>query len=256
MKSPIKDLRHNSKSLDFLKKIIPPHSNIQSFLLFAGDLEINLAEDQRHVSAHTNKFVVYDFWDSLFEDPSVLASMADFFFPFESEEIFNVFQKEYNRMKDPYVRSALFFLLNRCSSNGMISSGKLEQKNYSPMALSYIKRFKQTNFEIIYDNCEDFLTAVAEASDTDFILLPVGKFSFNLLEEGINRGPEETAIYHKDLKKTVDSLDTKVILLYKYHIGALKLYKDYNIAMLDEYGRKTSDKEKAQELVIANFRIN
>ena len=116
--------------------------------------------------------------------------------------------------------------------------------------------FKQTNFDITYDNCNDFLTALAKASHADFVLLPVGKFSYNLLEEGINRGEEETAVYHKDLKKIVDSLDTKVILIYKYHAAAAKLYKDYNIAMLDEYGRETSDKEKAQELVIANFRID
>jgi site-specific DNA-adenine methylase len=256
MKSPIKDLRYASRALSVLKRIIPADSSVESFLLFAGDLEINLAEAGRQVTAHTNRYVIYDFWVSLFESPWVLSEMAQFFYPFESQEVFNVFQKDYSKKKDPYMRAALFFLLNRCSSIGMISSGDLDQKNYTPMALTHLERFKQINFDVVCDQSENFLANVSQIKDTDFIFFPVGKFSFNLLEEGITRGQEETTIYHKELKETVDALKTPTILNYVYHPGVVQLYSDYEMIMLDKYGKDTSDKTKAKELIIANFGIS
>ena len=200
MISPLKDLRHKSKSLNVLMDIIPPHSNIESFLLFAGDLEINLAEAGRPTVAHTNRFVIYDFWTSLFEDALNVAKSVEYFFPFESEDVFRVFQDTYFKNNSPIVRAALFFLLNRCSSDGMISHGSLKQENYNPLALSYIRRFKQVNFEVVCDQCEDFSEMLTEIKkETDFILIPVGKFSHNLLTEGVNHGAEESIFFHKTL---------------------------------------------------------
>lgn len=257
MKSPIKDLRHNTKSLSVLKEIIPAGSVVESFLLFAGDVEINLAESGRQVIAHTNRYVIYDFWKTLFDDSDSLAQSVEYLYPFKTEEVFRVFQNNYHKEKSPLMRAALFFLLNRCSSNGMISSGILEQKNYNPLALNYIRRFKQINFDVAYDyslSMEHSLNRISEQAD--FIFLPVGKFSYNFLSEGINRGAEETVIVHKELKSIVDNIDTKTILNYQYHPGVLKLYKDYeSIIMLNQYGNKTTKKEDAKEVLIANFRI-
>ena len=256
MRTPIKDLRYTTKSLSQLKKIIPPESYVETFLLFSGNIEINLAEANRHVTAHTTKLVIYDFWKSMIEAPEFVADIAAHLYPFEDEKLFNVFQEKYHQNKDPHVRAALFFLLNRCSSDGMISHGKLESKNYNPVALSYIKRFNPVNFGVKYDEQDDFMTTLSGTKDADYIFLPVGKFSFNFLEEGINRGPEETTVYHKDLKRTVDAISTKTILNYQFHPEVLKLYKDYTIVMLDKYGRKTTNRETAKELLVANFRID
>jgi site-specific DNA-adenine methylase len=258
MISPIKDLRHNTKSLSILKEIIPAGSNVESFLLFAGDVEINLAESERIVIAHTNRYVIYDFWKTLFDDSRSLAQSIEYLYPFKTEEVFRVFQNNYHKEKSPLMRAALFFLLNRCSSNGMISSGVLEQKNYNPLALNYIRRFKQINFDVAYDYSLSIEHSLNRTSaQTDFIFLPVGKFSYNLLSEGINRGPEETTIVHKKLKNIVDNISTKTILNYQYHPGVLKLFKDYeSITMLDEYGKETTNKENAKEILIANFRTS
>lgn len=255
MISPLKDLRHKSKSLNVLMDIIPPHSNIESFLLFAGDLEINLAEAGRPTVAHTNRFVIYDFWTSLFEDALNVAKSVEYFFPFESEDVFRVFQDTYFKNNSPIVRAALFFLLNRCSSDGMISHGSLKQENYNPLALSYIRRFKQVNFEVVCDQCEDFSEMLTEIKkETDFILIPVGKFSHNLLTEGVNHGAEESIFFHKTLKDKIDKVDAQVVINYKYHQHVLNMYSDYkSIILIDDYGRKTDNKEKAKEVIIANF---
>ena len=256
MRTPIKDLRYVTKSLSALKKIIPPESRVETFLLFSGNIEINLAEADRRVTAHTTKLVIYDFWKSMTEAPEIIAEIAEHIYPFEDEKLFNVFQEKYHKSKDPYVRAALFFLLNRCSSDGMISHGKLESKNYNPVALSHIKRFNPINFNVEYDDCDDFMETIRHTEDADYIFLPVGKFGYNFLEEGINRGPEETSVYHKDLKEVVGATTIRTIINYQYHPEVLKLYKDYDIMMLDKYGRQTSEEETAEELIIANFRIN
>jgi len=258
MISPIKDLRHNTKSLSVLKKIIPTGSVVESFLLFAGDVEINLAESGRPVIAHTNRYVIYDFWKTLFDDPNSLAQSVEYLYPFETEEVFRVFQNNYHKEKSPLMRAALFFLLNRCSSSGMISSGVLEQNNYNPLALNYIRRFKQINFDVAYDGALSIENSINRVSEqTDFIFLPVGRFSYNFLSEGINRGPEDTIIVHKKLKSIVDNIPTKTVLNYQYHPGVLKLFKGYeSIIMLNEYGKETTIKENAKEILIANFRTS
>jgi hypothetical protein len=255
--SPIKDLRHNSKSLSLLLEIIPANSDIESFLLFAGDVEINLAQAGRRVIAHTNKFVIYDFWKSLFDDCENIAQNAEHFFPFESEEVFRVFQGMYFKNKNPFARAALFFLLNRCSSDGMISHGSLDQKNYNPLALTYVRRFRQINFDVKHDKGESLASALLKTnSNTDYVFLPIGKFSYNLLSDGMNRGEEETAISHKDIESVVGQLDTRTIINYKYHPQVLKLYQDYSILMVDAYGRPTTNRDKTEEVLIANFRLS
>jgi site-specific DNA-adenine methylase len=223
--------------------------------LFAGDLEINLAQSGRPTIAHTNRFVIYDFWTSLFEDAPSIAKSVEYFYPFESEEVFRVFQDTYFKNKSPIVRSALFFLLNRCSSDGMISHGGIEQENYNPLALSYIRRFKQINFDVVYDRCDDFSETLAEIKEeTDFIFIPVGKFSYDLLTEGVNRGPEESIFIHKTLKNKIDKVDGQIVINYKYHQHVLNMYSDYkSIILIDDYGRVTNNKEKAKEVIIANF---
>ncbi len=258
MISPIKDLRHNTKSLSVLKDIIPKSSTVESFLLFAGDVEIGLAEAERQVIAHTNKYIIYDFWKTLFDNPENLAQSVEYLFPFESEDVFRVFQDTYHKQKSPTMRSALFFLVNRCSSDGMISSGQLQQKNYNPLALNYIRRFKQINFNVVYDYSPNLKNCISSTSpQTDYVFLPVGKFSYNFLSEGMNRGPEETTIVHKELKNIVDNIDTKTILNYQYHPGALNLFKDYgSTILLDKYGKRTIKHENAKEILIANFRID
>ena len=63
MKSPIKDLRFTPKSLGVLKEMIPEKSFVDTYLLYSGETEINLAEADRYVVSHTNSYIIYDFWN-------------------------------------------------------------------------------------------------------------------------------------------------------------------------------------------------
>ena len=170
----------------------------------------------------------------------------------ELKNLFIAFQKDSSDSPDFYVRSAYFFLLNQMSDSNLISSGKLDLKNLNPVSLHTLQNFKIDNFYLSYDKDAEFLK-ILDKKDSDFLLLPVGKYSHNLFEYGKNKGPETTTVYHDKLFKSLRDIDTKWIVIYKNHLEVFDMYKDYNVFMVDKYGRRTIKKDKCEEIIIANF---
>ena len=253
MKSPIKENINNFKCLPLLRKLVPKGSVINSFLFFDGAIEFGLAESDRFVVAHTSQYVIYEFWKCAADDPKKIGDMSKFLFDVNEPNIFHILQENWPKYQDPYVRSALFFLLNRCSESGLISSGKFNSKNYNPIALSHLNNFKINNFHIEWDDTSNFIEGIENARKADYLLLPVGKFSYNFFEHGKNRGFEMTSVNHKKLFETLNQKKDKWVVVYKPHPQLYKLYKDYNITMLNKYGKRTNDKSSCEEVVIANF---
>jgi|TARA_Y100000034_G_scaffold51844_1_gene63715 site-specific DNA-adenine methylase len=255
VKSPIKDSTNQFKCATFLKKLIPEGSVVHSFLFYAGDLEFTLAESQRFVYAHTIKPLIHEFWECALEDAERLhAIVTSPVFTFESENMFPILQETWPTYRDPYLRSSLFFLLNRCSSSGLISSGELNDKNFNPIALSYLKKFNPPNFHVVFDKEKEFVNTLPNA-DGDYLLIPVGKFNYNLFDYGKSRGHETTIVNHKALAATLKEMDKdqKWIVVYNFHAELLKLYEDYKIVGLDKYGNVKNNPKEWEELVIANF---
>jgi hypothetical protein len=222
-------------------------------LFFNGTPEFQLAKENRFVVAHTNRFVVYEFWQCAIDDPRRIAAFASQLYPINDEPIWTILQENWAKYKDPYVRSGVFFLLNRCSDSGKIASGKLENSNFNPVAFNYLKNFSTRNFHIQHDESDDFLSGVDDLKDCDYVLIPAGQHKLNLLDEGSPLGLEETRINHRKIKKWFDSTDKKCILIYFKNKNVFRNYKNYNLTMIDKWGRVTSDKDRCEEIVIANF---
>jgi hypothetical protein len=255
MRTPIKQSVNNFSSLAVLKDLIPAGNIVNSFLFFGGDIEFNLAESKRLIIAHSDKFVVCEFWETALENPKRIADIAQHFFgAFQKEEkIFHLLQENWPKYHDPFVRSALFFILNRCSDTGLISSGKFNDKHFNPLSLSRLKNFAPTNFALKWNKEEDFPQQISRVEGGDVLLFPIGKFGYNFLEQGKPRGFETMVINHKKLSENLKEEKRKWIVLYKYHSGVMELYGNYNIIMVDKYGRKIKDEQNCKELVIANF---
>jgi hypothetical protein len=259
MKPLIKD-NLNFKSLRTVKELIPKKSIVSSFLFYSGALEFNLAEDDRFISAHTTRYVVYEFWRCALEDPFLVANHAQFFSKllkddsqFSNEKTFAILQENWPQYKDPWVRSAYFFLLNRCSEKGLISSGKLNLKYFNPLSVLNLKSFKIKNFHIHFNHEENFISTLKPAEEVDYLFLPVGKYSYNLFEHGKSKGYETTTVNHKKLHENLVKQSKKWIVLYKNHTGVFDLYNDCNIIMVNKYGRKTTQKDDCEDIIIANF---
>jgi len=252
MKSPLKpNIRY--KSTWELKKLIPPKSTVSSFFLYSGNVELALAAENRTIVAHTNKYAVFEFWASIAENPKGVYAASKELFPDLSMPELYLLQEHWISQKSRTIRSAFFFILNRCSDNGLVSCGKIDRTNFNPIALSHLKNFKADNFYPFLDKHEDPTEALATAKRTDYILMPAGEYNFNLFEHGKSRGPDTALVDHRKLHETLKTIDKKWLLLYKSHPILFKMYDDYNIVMVDKYGRKVNNKNNCAELIVANF---
>ena len=75
MKSPIRE-NNRFKCLPLLRELIPPGSVINSFLFFDGNLEFGLANSERFIIGHTNRYVVYEFWECATTDARKTAEIS------------------------------------------------------------------------------------------------------------------------------------------------------------------------------------
>jgi len=253
-KSPLKPPANRQFScLQTLREMIPDQSVVNSYLFYDGAIELALAKSNRFVVARTNKYVIYEFWKCLLYDPERIAEFAEYLFPMQNRRMFEVYQEKFAHFKGPFIRAATFFVLNQCSDSGMISSGHLANSDGDPLRQSYLKKFSPRNFNVKFDSETDFIESLADAGEDEYILLPIGRYSPNLFEEGKPIGLEETTVYHKKVKEFFESTDKKMILLYYFSPRILKWYQKYNLKMINEWGLETTDQTKCKEVVIANF---
>jgi len=256
MKSPIKDLTKKAPlALRVLKELIPKGSIVDSYLFYSGEIEFNLCGNQRFINAHTTSYYIYEFWTSLFDESQNIYDIASSeLFKFKPE-MFPILQEYWYKYKgDPCIRAALFFLLNRCSSRGLISSGELSTQNYNPIALSYLKRFhRPPNFHVNHDGAEGLRGVLHPNALSDFVLVPCADFSYNLFELGKNRGVEETSVNHAELRDTLRRGEKKWIACYNYHPALVSFFDQETVILIDKYGRTITDAAECEVAVIYNF---
>lgn len=252
MISPIKEWV-DYKSTEYLKSIIEPEKVVDTFLFYSGKIEFNLAQASRIVRGHTNRYVVYEFWHCVQEDPSRVVEIAEHLHN-RRDPITSVYlQDSWYKMKDHYVRAALFFLFNCYSDEGLVSSGDISYRRFNPLLFNRIKNCSFENLRLNFYKDEDMLQGIDYLEGGDYLVLPLGKFSYNLFEEGKSYGVEATPVDHQTTKLKFDNLKRKTLVIYKYHREVVELYGNHNITMIDKYGKQTLDEKKCEELVIANF---
>tara|TARA_R110000824_G_scaffold246238_1_gene435322 strand:- start:9 stop:764 length:756 start_codon:yes stop_codon:yes gene_type:complete len=251
MKSPLRPFHKPFKATTVLKTLVEPRSVVHSFLFFSGMPEFELI-DKCFVVAHTTRYVVYEFWRCLQENKEGVLTMASSVGTLD-RALFDELQELWVKQKGPEMRAAYMFLLNRHSKEGTVSYGTYEPQHFNPIALQTLKDVEFQNFYIQHIQEEDFLKGADQVRDGDYLLFPVGFYSRNFFEHGKNSAYEETKVYHKKLREFFMKSEKKCILLYFQHAELFKLYKDYNITMIDQWGRITDRKEKCTEMIIANF---
>ena len=256
MKSPLKYHNDHAGTLPIIKKIVPVGSVISSYLFYSGELEFALCNSGRFVLAHTNKYVIDEFWQCVMEDCFSLYEIAT------SEQVariidrnaFHILQENWAKYEDPYLRSALFFILNRHSDSGQISSGDFKKSFFNPVCVSYLRNFYIENFHLKYTPDKIFKDpAETYPRSPNFYLFPLGKFNYNLFDQGKNYGLEQYKINHREFFSTINRDGSKWILLYKPHALVFSLYKKFNIMMVDKRGVLTTDKQNCEDIIVTNF---
>ena len=214
-----------------------------------------MAQAERFVLAHTDRYVVYEFWSCAINDPETIYDLAasESFENLKNQKIFHILQENWPRYKDPYVRSALFFMLNRLSDTGLISSGNFNESGINPVCLSYLKNFKVENFHLQYTKDLELCSTISSCADCDYLLIPAPRFSHNLIKGSEIFGRESSKVNHKELFETLKGVNTKFVVMYSPHSMIYELYKDYNIAMIDRYGSPTNKKQNCEDIIVTNF---
>tara|TARA_R110001583_G_scaffold129763_1_gene281622 strand:+ start:108 stop:869 length:762 start_codon:yes stop_codon:yes gene_type:complete len=253
MKSPLTPLVDFSATIPTLKKMIPRATEVGSYLFFDGHLEFNLSQDNRFIHAHTNKFLIHDFWKCVSLDPQRIIDMVNDIHPFDDQIMCDDFQKRILSLEDPFVRSALVFLLNHCSDSPYISRGTYIKENFNPIALSAFRTVEMSRVHVHYKKSDSLVQILQEQPNMFCSIVAGGHFSYNFFEEGKNKGVVETTTNHKQLKTHMQRSENRWIVLYKFHPNLKEIYKHFNIHMLDHLGRPITDEQSCEDLVIANF---
>ena len=254
IKTPLKNTKLQNKSLGQILEIIPEGAVVDSYLFFSGHLEFSLAQYDRFVCAHTNKYAIYEFWYTLSREPKRIYNMlTSDGFKFD-ENMFSILQEKWVEYRDPVVRSALFFMLNQMSETGAGSHGKLLNKSYNPVALADLRAYKNVpNVHFILDKEVDFLDSLVADAKSEFTIVPAGDFNYNLFEDGKNESYDTVKVNHRQLKEVLSKTNRNMLLLYNFSKRAKVFYKDHKITMVDKYGNKTNNQQSAVEMIVANF---
>jgi hypothetical protein len=243
MPTPIKNIKNHTNSFAAITKLINKGEVVDYYPFFSGNLASKLSSSGRFVIGHTKNYVVYEFWACLKKDPSRVAMIAESFFPTLNENTFDILKKTWYSYKDPFVRSALFFLLNRCSNIGMVTHGEFDTKNFNSFALRDLRTFN-------YDNLHINLLKDKQIIDFNkhITIVNAGKYRRTFLHNEEVLGLEETQIQQDFLLKKL--VDRRCLLIFNYHPFISK-NKNYKHLFIDQHGRTTTE-DKAKEIILHN----
>ena len=254
MKSPIKNRKHFNNSAAVVRSLIPKGSVVNAHAFYDGKTEFSMADNGIFVKACTSSIPVYHFWRCMeYDSKKVYDIVTSDDFKFEDEQMFTVLQDIWHKNNSPFIKAALFFLLNSHSETGMISSGAISKEYFNPISISYLKRFKMpNNFHITHDT-RTIEEAITSASAAEYNFLAGGKFNYGLFEHGKNRGIEETLISHRKIASLMTTKKRHVIVSYDYDPRVMRTYKRCRTILVNQYGMPTTNEGMAKEVVVANF---
>ena len=255
-KSPIKD-PNNFVSSEVIKQITTKDKQINSFLFFSGEVELPLYSDGYDIHMHTNKYVIFEFWHCAKNNSHNVASQAIGIHKRTHPQSIYHYQDEWPKYRDPYLRSALFYLLNRYSPTGTISYGHVTKDNFSLLSLETLKRFSQfsKNMNLHYYKDDIFLDGLDKIDKSSLLLLPVGKYSYNLIGKHTYKGYETYHIDHARIKQKLIDLGNDFILIYKQHPRLAQEFSEFNHLFVNKFGKATSRADLAEDVIITNLSV-
>jgi len=254
VKSPIKNRKHVNNSGAVIRGLIPRGAVVNSYAFYDGKIEFGLAENGLFVKAHTASLPVYHFWRCMeYNSKKVYDIVTSDDFKFEDEQMFSVLQDIWHENSSPFIKAALFFLLNSHSETGMISSGTISKEYFNPISISYLRRFRMPeNFHISYSG--QTIESIQRATPSEeYSFIAGGKFNYGLFEHGKNRGIEETLVNHRKLAELTKTSHNRIIATYDYDPRVLRAYNNCRLTLVNQYGMVTTNENMAKEVVVANF---
>lgn len=256
MKTPVKTSTHFVSS-HALKSILNKEQDIVSFLLFSGQIECDLALDDFNITVFTNRWANFEFWDCIIRDPYTVANLADGVHQQLDPHMVMLLQNNWVRLKDPFFRSAIYFVLNRYSHEGTVSHGAFNSNNYSPVCSRSLINFYENNdlrkLRVKYFKAEKYYDAFEHVKESQVILLPFGGVRSGPLTSQLYVGHETYDLDYSVLKTVLRECGKNFVAVFKYNPKILRDFSKYKTVMIDEIGTQTMDARACNEIIVHNL---
>ena len=95
--------------------------------------------------------------------------------------------------------------------------------------------------------------AKTNADQCDFILFPTLQFNYNLFDYGKSTSYDTQYYNHSRLRTLLAEEHQKTLLVYNSHPALGKFYKDFNLQLIDRFGKLTDNEQQCEEIIVTNF---
>lgn len=241
-------------SSNFLKQKLDAEKKIKSYGLKFGHLEADLHQNGFDVTLTTNRYFVWEFWRCLIDTPYKLLRDVKYFHQnLTNYDLANYKSNWFTHFHDPYERAAIFYLLNRYSSDGNLTCGRMSKHNFSNLNLRTFENIcpLTKDLNLSFTPHEDLTRSFQRVDKDTVILLAAGKLKRSYILKRQIKTIDSTNYDYAALKEYVESEQHKMIMIFK-HDSYTDSFFDNKI-YLNKLGFVTENPKLAEDLIVSNF---
>lgn len=271
-KTPLRYAGGKSKAIYKLEKHLPDmveNMEIQDCFLGGGSFPIYLTKLYPNLKVRVNDvyFPLYNFWINL-RDKGI--EMSDKLLELKNNnntkelarELFNK-QKIIisDKNKNSFEKAVAFYVLNKCSFSGLVTSSFSEQasvSNFSVKGIDNLKYYSELiqSWEIYNLDYKDFIVKFSNKENVFLYLDPPYMIKDNLYGD---HGELHKIFKHEEFFKICPLLKCKQLISYNSDLLIKNAFKDYNISDYDltytlrSTGTYMEDQKSRKELAMRNY---
>lgn len=246
MKSPLRYPGGKSRAVKTILSYIPESvTELCSPFIGGGSVEIAAANRGMRVYGSDLFMPLADFWTALLFDPELLANTVLDYYPLEREE-FKFFQRNFDGVRNPYKRAAIFYALNRASFSGSTFSGGMSKNHprFTESSIERLRKFRCPNLSVVWMGYQGALNRHPNM----FAYLDPPYWNGKKLYG--DRGSTHIDFNHEKLSKELSGRNNW-IMSYNDCSEIRRLYSNYEIVPLEwSYGMVNG--RKSNEILILN----
>ena len=269
LKTPLRYPGGKSRAMKFLGEHFP--QDIQLYVepfLGGGSVALWVTQQYPHATLHVNDayYPLYCFWQQLQHQGKEMADHLEDLkrATQDSDEdqrmLFTQSQKVmHDPVSDPFSVACAFYVANKCSFSGLVSSSFSQQAYHGNFTINSIRKlpdYQQLIAGWMISNL-DYSYFMGDPALCDFIFLdpPYDIKSFLYGKDG----DKHKGFDHDEFKFHVDNLKTRFMITYNANPKLIDLYKTYYCLQWDlkytmrSTGTYRQDQKDRKELLITNY---
>jgi len=271
-KTPLRYAGGKSKAIYKLEKHLPDmveNMEIQDCFLGGGSFPIYLTKLYPNLKVRVNDvyFPLYNFWINLRDNGNKMFNkILKYKLLHNTKELAReLFNKQKiiisDKNKNSFEKAVAFYILNKCSFSGLVTSSFSEQASVSNFSIRGIENLKYyseliQSWEIYNLDYKDFIDKFSNKENVFLYLDPPYMIKDNLYGD---HGELHKIFKHEEFFKICPPLKCKQLISYNSDLLIKNAFKDYNISDYDltytlrSTGTYMEDQKSRKELAMRNY---